>query len=180
MASEYIVEAHSRLYFQDIAWQIRGQLGLENQVYFPIVETLDWLSLIYGFTYEIVEDGTLPPFMPADMNPETGEIRLESYVYCGAATANGTHRMTITHEFAHYITLCYLGFKWHKNDTDEEVPAYCSPEWQAKCLAGELLVPFKLTQHMSCEEIMETCVVSREAAVYQYYQIHKEDLKMNQ
>ena len=178
MASEYIVEAHSRTDFQAIAWQIRARLCLENQVYFPIVEKLDLLSLLYGFTYEIVEDGTLPPGMPAAMDPGTGAIRLEEHVYNGAAAANGTHRMTITHEFAHYITLCYLNFKCRRNISDEDVPAYRSPEWQAKCLAGELLVPFKLTRDMSIEDIVETCVVSKEAAVYQYYQIHKEELGM--
>ena len=50
---------------------------------------------------------------------------------------------------------------------DEHVPAYQDPEWQAKCLAGELMVPYELVGGMSAAAVANACGVSLQAAYYQ-------------
>ena len=42
---------------------------------------------------------------------------------------------------------------------------YCSVEWQAKALCGELMMPYNATKHLSIEKIMDKYGVSYEAAV---------------
>ena len=100
-------------------------------------------------------------------------IRIKESVYNGAAEGNGRDRMTIAHEIGHYFTLCFCGFQFQRNFKKETVPAYRSPEWQAKCFAGELLIDFDLVYNMQPYEIVDKCGVSYEAAYYQYNQIHK-------
>lgn len=73
--------------------------------------------------------------------------------------------MTITHEFAHFITLIFLGFELAR--TFECVEIYEDPEWQAKCLAGELMMPASKIKKMSIKEIQEHYHVTEEAAKIQ-------------
>jgi len=44
------------------------------------------------------------------------------------------------------------------------VKPYMDPEWQAKCLAGEMMVPAHLVRGMSAQKIAECCGVSQPAA----------------
>jgi Zn-dependent peptidase ImmA (M78 family) len=45
------------------------------------------------------------------------------------------------------------------------------PEWQADCLAGELLMPYDLIKGMSDEEVALQCGVTMAAAKYQLSKI---------
>ena len=52
---DYVVEAKSRKNLRDLAYTLRKHLGLENVLYFPIVEVLDVLPEFFdNFSYEIV------------------------------------------------------------------------------------------------------------------------------
>ena len=171
---EYVVEAKSRRQLRSLASILRKYLGLENELYFPIVELLDVMYEIFPrFSYEIVPDSTFPPNVHADTDVMNHHIRIKESVYNGAAEGNGRDRMTIAHEIGHYFTLCFCGFQFQRNFKKETVPAYRSPEWQAKCFAGELLIDFDLVYNMQPYEIVDKCGVSYEAAYYQYNQIHK-------
>ena len=75
--------------------------------------------------------------------------------------------MTIAHEIGHFVTLCFCGFKLQRS-FGNKADIYQDPEWQAKCFAGELMVPHHLTLNMSPKEISEKCGVSLYAAKYQY------------
>lgn len=79
--------------------------------------------------------------------------------------------MTIAHEFAHFITLCVCGFRLARSFDDVPIPTYCDPEWQAKCLAGELMVDSDLVKGMSAIEISVACGVSLPAAKMQLSKI---------
>ncbi len=167
VAVDYSVEPRSRAELRNLALQIRKAYHLGDQLYFPIVEMLDVFEVsLEGFSYSIVPDDTMPPNKHADINVYTREIRIKEYVYEGARAGNGRDRMTIAHEFSHYVTLCLCGYRLSRTVGSGKTKAYEDPEWQAKCLAGELLIPYDKTIRMSPSEISEKCGVSHEAAVY--------------
>ncbi len=171
---EYVVEAKSRRQLRSLASILRTYLELENEMYFPIVELLDVMYEIFPqFSCEIVPDSTFPSNVHADTDVINHHIRIKESVYDGAAEGNGRDRMTIAHEIGHYFTLCFCGFKFQRNFKEEMVPAYKSPEWQAKCFAGELLIDRDLVYNLQPYEIAEKCGVSLDAAFYQFNQIHK-------
>lgn len=164
---DYSVEPKSRSDLRRLAFQIREVLELNNNLYFPIVESLDVLEeTLSGFSYSIVPDNALPPNKHATIDIYTGEICIKESVYEGARHGCGRDRMTIAHEVAHFMTLCFLGFRLYRTVGDKKVKTYEDPEWQAKCLAGELLIPYELTIGMSVDEIIRKCGVSRLAAKY--------------
>lgn len=176
MKSEFIVEPKSRGTMRRLAYLFREELGLQDTLYFPIVELLDSMRDAFPeFTYEIVTDEELPKNVHADTDITRHHVRIKESVYDGAVEGSGRDRMTIAHELGHYVTLCVCGFTLARNFGEEDVPAYKSPEWQAKCFAGELMVAEHLTRDMSVEEIVESCGVSEEAAAYQYKKMHEED-----
>ena len=172
--SEYVVEPKSRKELSDLAFAFRKKLGLQDCLYFPIVELLDLMYTLFdGFSYEIVEDSELPPGVHADTDILKKHIRIKQSVYDGATYGNGRDRMTIAHEIGHFFTLCCCGFTFQQNHKKAPVPAFQSPEWQAKCFAGELMVPSHLAYNLKAWEIEEKCGVSYSAASYQYKKMHK-------
>ena len=165
--TEYIIEPKSRQNLRELALILRE--------YFPVTELLDVLAEIFdNFSYEIVEDNELPFGTHAETNTATGHIRIKESVYEGACEGNGRDRMTIAHELGHYFTVCFLGFKLERNFCKKKVKTYCDPEWQAKCFAGELLIPAHLMKGCSVKEIVEECGVSYDAAEFQYKKINNE------
>ena len=167
--TEYIVEPKSRMDLRCLANVLRNHLGLQNELWMPIVELLDILSELFDdFSYEIVSDNELPKNTHADTDIRTGHIRIKESVYERACDGEGRDRMTIAHEIGHHFTLCFCGFKLQRNFSKSDVPRYQDPEWQAKCFAGEFMVGKHLTQRMSRLEIAVACGVSLEAADIQY------------
>ena len=63
---------------------------------------------------------------------------------------------------------------YERNFANKKVKTYSDPEWQAKCFAGELLVPAHLMKGCSAEEIVEECGVSYDAAKIQYRKLNIE------
>lgn len=173
---EYIVEPKSRGEIRELAYLFRKELGLLDVLYFPIVELLDLMREVFSeFTYEIVPDEEFPKDIHADTDITRHHVRIKESVYDGAVEGVGRDRMTIAHELGHYLMLCICGFRLTRNFGNEEVPAYKSPEWQAKCFGGELMVAEHLTRDLSAKEIEEKCGVSEDAATYQYKKMHEED-----
>ena len=172
--SEYMVEGKSREGLRELACKFREIFRLEKTLYFPIVEILDILGFVFDdFNYEIVENEVFPANIHADTDIRKGTVRIKQSVYDGACVGEGRDRMTIAHEIGHYFMLCRCGFRLERNFTNKKVPPFCDPEWQAKCFAGELLVPAYLVWDMTAEEIAMKCGVSYEAALIQYDSIHK-------
>ena len=168
LLTKYIVEPKSRSDMQAYANLLRRNLGLTDVLYFPIVELLDSLAEIFpDFSYEIVPDRELGPSIHADTDIRTGHVRIKESVYERACNGEGRDRMTSAHEIGHYFTLCCCGFRLTRNFGRASVPPYKDPEWQAKCFAGELMVPSQLTQGMNPAKIAKKCGVSFDAALYQ-------------
>ena len=173
--TNYMVEPKSRCDLRDLANLLREKLGLQNCLYFPIVEILDVFTEVFSpkFNYEIVDDNELPENTHADTDILSGLIRIKESVYNGACEGKGRDRMTIAHELGHFFTLCLCDFKLRRNFKPEECPPYRDPEWQAKCFAGELLVPAHLVKNLSSRQIAKQCGVSVDAAKIQYNHIHE-------
>lgn len=175
--AEYVVEPMSRSEIRTLARLLRTKLNLENEIYFPIVELLDVMCKLFPkFSYEIVEDNALPHNVHADTEVFNHHIRIKESVYEGAIDGNGRDRMTIAHEIGHYFMLCCCGVSFQRNFDPGYVPTFKSPEWQAKCFAGELLVDAILVKDMTVIEIVEQCGVSITAANYQYEKIHEKKI----
>ena len=167
--SNYMGEAKSRIDLRKLARILRKHLNLDDELYFPIVELLDVFTEIFDdFNYEVVEDTVLSKKVHADTDIRTGHIRIKESVYNGACNGEGRDRMTIAHEIGHYFMLCFCGFKLERNFSDRKIPIFRDPEWQAKCFAGELMIPAHLVKGMSKFEITRRCGVSFNAAHEQY------------
>jgi hypothetical protein len=131
----------SHRYLRGIALKFREDLGFRDVIWFPIVECLDLISTInLEFTYEIVEDEELPYGIHAVTDVVNKVIRIKQSVYDGACCGNKRDRMTIAHEIAHYLLFCVYGFEIKEAGMSQSVQSFRDPEWQAKCLAGEILV----------------------------------------
>lgn len=158
------VEAKSRQELRSIAQEIRDVLGVSNEIYFPA----DWiLEVIHKFDpeahFEVVREEELDhgDFATTDVISKTIKIRRD--IYDKACEGDPFSRMVIVHEFAHFITINVYGFELAMNTGKRSLAAYEDPEWQAKCLAGELMMPYNKIQGLSIEEISEKCGVTIQA-----------------
>ncbi len=138
---------------------------------FPVIEVLDHICDIFpGSNYIVVEDKQLPPKVMARCSfNDTGgmTIEIKETVYNGAYQGNGAFLGFICHEICH-LFLFTIGYTPIVNRSFEEgeLPAYCSVEWQAKALCGEVMIPFEESRGMTKTEIVETYHVSKAFASY--------------
>ena len=167
--TEFIAPPRSRAELRTIAYQFRKKLNLDKQVYFPVVEVLDAMAcMLDDFSFEIVEDTDWKGSSHAYTDMSTGYIHIRQSVYDGACDGMGRDRMTITHELSHRILHYAQIYTLQRNFKHREVKTYMDPEWQAKCLAGEIMVPAHLLAGQSPLEIATLCGVSYDAAAMQY------------
>ncbi len=173
--SYYAVEGKTRIQLRELANVLRTQLHLDNVMYFPIVQLLEIMPEYFSnFSYEIVSDDELPANKHAETDIITGHIKIKETVYDRACTGEGRDRMTIAHEIAHFITLCVCGFKLARSFSKPKT--FEDPEWQAKCFAGELMIPKHLVDNMNLLKMATACGVSYDAAKYQYSKYHGGDV----
>lgn len=170
--SQYIATPISRNDLRKYALKIkiRKQIHYDDIPCFPVIEFLEiFHKLIDDPTFHFVplEDNELPPTVHAQYDVGENCIYIRESVYNGAIAGNGRDRMTIIHELAHALLIKYSGIKLNRCFSNEQVPAFRDPEWQAKCLAGELMIPEHLARNMSAHEIVDSCGVSYAAAQYQ-------------
>ena len=165
---QYISQPLSRHNLRNYAFQLRKLLNVENQLYFPVMEFLEVLPNIFSqLSWEIVEDTEFSQYVHGETDILNHYIKIRQSVYDGACEGNGRDRMTVMHEIAHYLLLCVNGVKLQRNFDKQVVKAYCDPEWQAKCLAGEIMIPAHLVAGMDLFDVIEKCGVSWDAAAYQ-------------
>ncbi len=173
--SYYEVEGKTRIELRELANSLRSKFHLDNAVYFPIVELLEIMPEYFKkFSYEIVSDDELPASKHAETDIITGHIKIKQTVYNRACAGEGRDRMTIAHEIAHYLTICVYGFKLSRSFSKPQ--SFEDPEWQAKCFAGELMIPKHLVEKMNPQQMATACGVSYDAAKYQYSKYHGGDV----
>ena len=174
---DYIVQPCSSRDLRNYSLQIRRNMNLENDCYFPVVKFLEMMPELFpSFAYEILEDGDdeLPKGVHADIDILNHHMRVRESVYTGACAGNGRDRFTIAHEQGHYLLLAVSSFKLQRNTGKRELKAYENPEWQANRWAAEVLMPAHLIKNMNPRQIVQACGVSCHAAEIRYDQLRKE------
>lgn len=168
--SNYVVPPLSRKEIREFAESVRKMFGIYNNTYFPVTRVLEVLGLM-EINFEIIAEmewlRTYGGETQAFYSLSEHTIKIRQSVYDCDNKDHGRDRFTIAHEIAHALLLNNHSIKVAKNRNVEDTPIWCNPEWQADCLAGELLVPYHLCKDMTIEEIMEKCKVSFKAASYQ-------------
>ena len=166
---DYRTKPTSRKELRTIAYFIRGYFKCKNKLRFDVIDAYEKMSYLFeGVVTEIVEDGELPLDIPALCEPdfEGGYIiKVKESVYDGACKGVGGYRAHILHEMCHAI-LCMLGFTpiLERTYRNNELKPFESMEWQAKALAGEILVPYEETKQLTINQIMFYCQVSEDCA----------------
>ncbi len=134
---------------------------------FPVLHVLDKISDVFkDCNYEIVDDKKLPPQTMARCTPNDQggfTIEIKESVYVGAYEKQiGAFLGFICHEICH-IFLFFIGFtpEFDRSFENNELPAYCSVEWQAKALCAEVMIPYEETKTMSASEIENIYHVSK-------------------
>lgn len=177
---DYRTKPLSRSAIRYLSKRIRKILGLNESEPFPVLNILDLICILFkGSDYDVVEDEKLPVgvFAWCYPKPEGGfMIEIKQTVYDGACYQNNRAFLCfICHEICHLI-LFYFGFTPISARTllkNENIPAYCSIEWQAKALCGELTIPYEATIGMKVDEIMEKYPVTKASAKYRINQDKK-------
>lgn len=162
--------ALSRMNIRELTLELRKKCGLQDQLYFPIVEFIEWVlgDPDNDFDYEIVPISEMEDTY-GTTNTESNVMRIREDVYDGAVKDNPRDRFTLCHELGHYLLHQPQFVSYARGD----IPTYCQPEWQANTFAAELMAPYHLTKNMGIAEIAENCVMSKTAAGIQFRTYHK-------
>lgn len=170
---DYPTKPITRATVRDIASAIRSIFNVPVDQPFPVLEVLDRLPAILPNTaFEVVEDYELDENVPAQCvlkSDGTYTIYIKNTVYERAYKYHtGGYLNHILHEICHRL-LFYFGYTpiFQRSFSNKSIPAYCSVEWQAKALCGELMVPHEAAKTLSVPEIVKRYHTSREAAEYQ-------------
>lgn len=167
----YIADPLSRKDIREMAYRLRKVFGFENELNFPIVQVIEFLSNNGVFNLEICtvdEMGT----KYGETIPSENIIKLREDIYDKACEGDGFARSTCAHELGHWLighseeTVSFC----RKEDDLRQRRAYEDPEWQANCFSGELFVYKHLVEGMAVDEIVEKCGVTPSMA---YYQLEK-------
>lgn len=103
----------------------------------------------------------MPSNTYAYYDPVNNLMMIDEEVYLRACNGVARDRFTIAHEIGHYFLVDKV---MYTRKSDEKIPAYCDPEWQANAFASELLIPSRKILHMPVSSIVRECKVSYQAA----------------
>jgi Zn-dependent peptidase ImmA (M78 family) len=167
---QYAAAPLSRYDIHTYAKSLREKLQLKDRLYFPVTTFLEIFPKLINdddFYFEIVADDSLPESIHAEYSVEDNCVRIRQSVYDGACAGSGRDRMTIMHELSHVILIKICGIRLYRTFDNVPLKPYLDPEWQAKCLAGELMMDTRLIKGMSAHQVSVRCGVSLTAAQYQ-------------
>lgn len=160
----------SRSKISELALIVRSSLGLEDELYFPVVPYIEVMAAdeSVDFNYELVEPYEFSNTY-ATTNTDENVMYIRNDVYERAAHGSPRDRFTLCHELGHY----FLHRPGMISNARGAIPKYCEPEWQANAFAGELMAPRNLIKGMLPEEIAEKCGMSYMAANIQYKVVNR-------
>ena len=159
----------SRYQIRKITNIVRESLGLEDQLFFPIVEVIELMASDDNndFNYEILSEHEMTDTY-GTTNTWTNTMKIREDVYEGAVNGRARDRFTLCHELGHY----FLHRPEMISNARGKVPTFRNPEWQANTFAGEIMAPCNLIYNMTIEEISEECGISYTAAAIQFEKAH--------
>ena len=161
--SPYKAKPLSRADIRREALEWRRVLNLDTELYVDVLRMLELILPFLGFTYDYPSQEEMEE--EAKTYPDQKLICIREDVYYGARKGVARYRFTVVHEIAHAILHSRASISFARSDIP--LKAYMDPEWQANAFAGEFLMPYNLVKDMTIDEIVETCGVSRKAAVTQ-------------
>ena len=165
---EVAVEPMSRKSIRWFAKKFRELFGMENVLYFPIVQFIEWVLPELGLDYEYASIQEMGDAYGVT-HTRKGIMTIREDVYERAIKGNPRDRFTLCHELGHFLMHSPERVSFPRGD----VPKYMNPEWQASAFAGELLAPYELVKDMNISEIAQKCGMSLSAAKVQYDNYHK-------
>ncbi|MBQ7207539.1 MAG: ImmA/IrrE family metallo-endopeptidase [Lentisphaeria bacterium] len=179
METNFRVAPMSRRNLRQIACAIRKRLHITTRR-FPIVSLLDPLTLLdKRFNYSIECDENFPTDVHAYWDPFEYVMHIRESVYLGACDGRGRDRMTLAHEFAHYILHTAQTPSMARTMSSSLIRPFESAEWQATTFAAELLMPAdSISGDESVAFIAEEYGVSEIAASVQLGILKKERRKI--
>ena len=162
--------ALSRADIRKLTKELRRMCGMQNRLYFPIVQFIEWIlgDPDNDFDYQIVPEHEMKDTY-GTTNTASNIMRIREDVYDGAVKGVPRDRFTLCHELGHF----FLHQPKFVSYARGSIPTYCQPEWQANTFAAELMAPYDLVKNMSADEIAEECGMSITAASIQYNTYHK-------
>lgn len=168
---DYKTKATSRRDIRSYAKILRRLFCVPDTGAFPVLDVLERLGDVFGnCNYVVVEDRAMPLQTMARCTPnDVGgfTIEIKQSVYDGAYEKHiGAFLGFICHEICH-VFLFKIGFTpvYERSFADNTLPAYCSVEWQAKALCGEVMIPYQESIGMSIEEITKEYHCSKAFAI---------------
>lgn len=166
--TQCIAEPLSRKSIRNTAELIRRIDGSENQLFFDIVKFLEVTlpNIDSNFNFRVMPQEELGECHGITY-PDRDEIQIRQDVYDRAVDGSGRDRLTMAHELGHLLFHEKQNISYARMGDSSEVVTFRNPEWQADAFGGELLIPHKLIQGLSVEEIMNSCKVSEKAALCQ-------------
>ena len=169
---DYLTKPVTREQLRELSVVFRKMFFVPTSGRFPVLEVLERFHEKFpGSYYRVVEDGELSVSIPAKcivLSSGAFEIQIRQSIYDGAYNkAIGAFLDHITHEMCHAF-LYSIGFTpiMERNFADGNIIPYCSAEWQAKALCGEVMMPYDETKSLSSEEIARVYGVSPSQARY--------------
>lgn len=172
----YETDSMSRKDIYLYAKQLRKAFNVGKRLYFPVCEIFECFPILFPeCTIEICPDSDFDKETHGTTDINNKIIKIKESVYDSAVKGNGRDRATLLHEMSHYLLLVVSSMSLTRKFSNKRPPAYKDPEWQAKALTGELMMPRHLIKDLSIEEIMHKCGVSYESASLHYKLIHKDD-----
>ncbi len=164
---DYQTKPTSRCDLRKYAKIVRRLFNVPETGAFPVLDMLDRLGDVFeGTTYEIVEDTKMPPQTMARCVPNDHggfTIEIKESIYNGAYEKKvGAFLGFICHEICHVFLFC-AGFTpiFERSFGNNELPAYCSVEWQAKALCAEVMIPYDESKGMDSLVIEQKYHVSK-------------------
>lgn len=160
----------SRLELREIARKFRQIFKLTN-LYVNVKFLIEVINYFFPKCFIlIVPDDEWSEDFPSLIEKENDSsyvIKIKDSVYERACKGSGGDRMHIIHEIAHYILINECGYAPLTARSYGDIKVKYTPssiEWQAKALAGEILMDYEMTKNMSLQEISIKCGVSIQAA----------------
>ena len=166
----------SRLKIRRIAEITRKEFEITT-LCFPVLRMLDMLEIRFpGHIYHVVEeDDSFESSCMAYLSEDRFDeycIHIRESVYEGAVQGRGNCLGFICHEIAHFILLFLCEVRPKRDYANRPViyarksSPWCSTEWQAMALCGELMIPYETCKEMELDEIMRSTKSSEAQARY--------------
>lgn len=161
---DFLVKARSWDDIHGLVEGLRGQFGLTNEPYFPIIEFIERvLDQKLGWLHFVVEDHENMEGAEGLTPPDGAHIILRDDVYEAACAGEGRARFTAAHELGHWIMHTNVPFA--RVEVAHTIKPFRLSEPQANQFAAELLMPRDFISAMdTAETVARRHGVSQDAA----------------